>query len=377
MVNRFNLYNIKTLAWLVIITELVLSALFINIYFFVFDSNEEARLERPQYLWFLIAVPVFAVFWVVNTWQKNQVIQRFATVEKLGKLGAGFSMLQRYLQYFAIRNAIFLLVVGLCNPQYGTGKQEAKRSGIDLMIALDVSNSMLAEDMGPNGNRLTYAKRAIERLLGQLKGDRIGLVVFAGDAFIQIPITTDYPAAKLFLSAVSTDMISAQGTHIGRAVDKCVESFDMKAKTRKAIIVISDGEDHETEAVQAVQNAANSKINVYTIGVGSSQGSPIPNYVNGRKEGVKRDAEGNTVITRLNQEMLKQLAAAGNGVYVKTTRSNFGLDALFKEINKLEKNTIDTIAYTDYDDQYFYFIWAAFIFLLFEFLIGYLPLFDL
>ncbi|HLP11526.1 MAG TPA: VWA domain-containing protein [Flavobacteriales bacterium] len=359
---------------MVIITEVVLCALALNIYFFIFDKNNEARLEYPQYLWFLIAVPLFAVFWIVNTWQKNKVIQRFASVDKLGGLGAEFSMVKRFLQYLFLRNAIFLLVVGLCNPQYGEGKAEAKRSGIDLIIALDVSNSMLAEDMGQNGNRLTHAKRAIERLLTQLKGDRVGLVVFAGDAFVQIPITTDYPAAKLFLGAVSTDMISAQGTHIGRAVNKCVESFDMKAKTRKAIIVISDGENHEEDAVEAVQNAANNKINVYTIGVGSPQGSPIPNYVNGQKDGVKRDAEGNTVITRLNQDMLKQLASTGNGIYVKTTRSNFGLDILFKEINKLEKNTVDTMSYTDYDDQYFYFIGGALVLLLLEFLIGYLPL---
>jgi Ca-activated chloride channel family protein len=377
VVNGFKLYDIKKLTWLVVITEVILCAVAINIYFFIFDKSEEARLEHPSNMWFLIAVPAFAIFWVLSTWQKNKVIQRYASVEKLGALGVEFPMIQRFLQYFFLRNAIFLLIVGMCNPQYGAGKQEAKRSGIDLIIALDVSNSMLAEDMGANGNRLTYAKRAIEHLLSQLKGDRVGLVVFAGDAFVQIPITTDYPAAKLFLSAVSTDMISAQGTSIGRAVDKCVESFDMKAKTRKAIIVISDGENHEEDAVQAVQNATNNKINVYTIGVGSSKGSPIPNYVNGQKDGVRRDAEGNTIITRLNESMLKELATTGNGVYVKTTKSNFGLETLFNEINKLEKHTVDTISYTDYDDQYFYFIWGAFIMLILEFLIGYLPLINL
>jgi len=358
----------------VVITEVVFWTISLNIYFFIFDKGDEARLENSTYLWFFLIIPAFAIFWIFNTIAKNKIIQRFATVEKLSVLSPRYSNTVRFIQYFLIRNGLFFLLIGLTNPQYGLGKMEAKRNGIDLIIALDVSNSMLAEDMGPNGDRLTNAKRAIERLISQLKGDRIGLIVFAGDAFVQIPLTNDYGAAKLFLSAVSTDMLSAQGTAIGKAIDKSVESFDMKSTTQKAIIVISDGENHEDDAVAAVQNAVNNKIKVYTIGVGSANGSPIPQYVNGVKAGVKRDVEGNTVITKLNQQMLIELASVGNGVYVKTTKSNFGLDKLFAEINKIEKKTYDTVDYTDYDDQFYYFLWIALAFLAVEFSIGYLPL---
>jgi Ca-activated chloride channel family protein len=376
VVKNFKLYNLKLITWLVVATELLFWTISINIYFFIFDQGDEARLENPTYLWFLLVIPFFALFWILNTKAKNTTILRFASIEKLSDLGSKFSNGARFLQYFLIRNVLFFTIIALSNPQYGMGKLEAKRSGIDLIIALDVSNSMLAEDMGPNGNRLINAKRAIERLVSQLKGDRIGLIVFAGDAFVQIPLTNDYGAAKLFLSTVSTDMLSAQGTAIGKAIDKSVESFDPKSKTKKAIIVISDGENHEDDAVAAVQNAINNKINVYTIGVGSTKGSPIPNYVNGVRDGVRRDAGGNTVMTKLNQEMLIELANVGNGIYVKTNRTNFGLEKLFAEINKIEKKTYETVDYTDYDDQYFYFLWIAFLFIIAEFIIGYLPLYK-
>ena len=363
------------LTWLIVVSEIVIWFITFNIHYFIFENSDDARIESPQNLWLLVSIPFFAAFWILNTSVKNQNILKFASSQKLNSLSKNLSTEFRFIQYFLLRNALFFLIVGLSNPQYGTGKVQAKRNGIDVMIALDVSNSMLAEDMGENGNRLTHAKRAIERLISQLKGDRIGLIVFAGDAFVQIPLTNDYAAAKLFLSTVSTDMLSAQGTAIGLAVEKSVQSFDQKSKTKKVIIVISDGENHEDDAVASVQNALNNKINVYTIGVGSTKGSPIPLYINGRKEGVKRDAEGNTVITKLNQQMLIELANLGNGLYVKTNKTNFGLDKLFAEINKIEKKTYETIDYTDYDDQFFYFLWIAFILLLIDYVFSYLPIY--
>lgn len=366
------IYNIRNLAWLVALTEIVIWAISFNIYFFIFDEADDARLEKPEYLWFLIAVPVFALFWVYNTSRQNKMIQRYASLSQLEKLSPPFSNTVHYLQYFFIRNAFFFLIVALCNPQYGEGKEEAKREGIDLYIALDVSNSMLAEDMGDARPRLKYAKLAIEHLISGLKGDRIGLVVFAGDAFVQIPLTNDYNAAKLFLSAVSTDMLTAQGTAIGRAVNKCVESFDKHSTNNKAIIVITDGENHEDDALAAVQNAVNNNIKVFTVGVGSTTGSPIPVYVNGEKQ-LKRDSEGNTVMTKMNESMLVELANTGGGSYIRATREHFGLDRLFAQINKIEKKTYDAVRYQNYEDQYFYFLWVAFCFLIAEFIIGYLP----
>lgn len=370
---EFDLYKIKKLVLWVALTEALIWIVSFNIYFFIFEGNDEARLEKPLYLWFLLAVPAFAVFWIIDSVHKNNAVQRYATVRKLKYLSPSFSTLQRYFQYFFLRNAIFLMVIALCNPQYGKDKVDAKRQGIDLYIALDISNSMLAEDMGGDRSRLKYAKLAIERLISGLKGDRIGLVVFAGDAFVQIPLTNDYGAAKLFLSAVNTDMLSAQGTAIGRAITRCTASFDGKATTNKAIIIISDGENHEDDAMAAVQNAVNNNIKVFTIGVGSLNGSPIPVYVNGEKQGLKRDREGNTIMTKMNESMLVELANAGGGSYVRATREHFGLDRLFAQINKIEKKSYDSISYADYEDQYFYFLWLAFVFLIADFIIGYLP----
>lgn len=373
MVTKFKTYNLKAILWTILVVEVVVWAIAFNIYFFIFDGSEDARIENMQYFWFLIGIPVFSVYWYYHVKSKNEAVQQYANIQHLHKLTSEFSTLQKIVQYILLRNALFFAIIGLSNPQYGKGKAEAKRQGIDLVIALDVSNSMLAEDMG-NGNRLANAKRAIERLITRLKGDRIGLVIFAGDAFVQIPVTNDYGAAKLFLSGVSTDMLSAQGTAIGRALSKSVELFDLKSPTKKAIVLISDGENHEDDAEGALQNAVSNNINVYTIGVGSTVGSPIPRYVNGEKEGVRRDEEGNTVITKLNEKMLMDLSAKGNGLYIKAGKNQFGLDPLFNEINKMEKKEYETVSYTDYDDQFFYFIWIAVVFLLIEFLIGYLNL---
>lgn len=370
---KFNLYNVDLLIWLVLATEVLTFGVGISVYTMQFTERNDARLEHPEYLWLMLMVPAFAVFWIFNSIYKNRSIQRYARVEKLTVLSPPFSTTLRFLHYFFIRNALFLMIVAVCNPQYGKGKLEAKREGIDLYIALDVSNSMLAEDLGESRSRIRYAKLAIERLITHLKGDRIGLVVFAGDAFVQIPLTNDYNAAKLFLSSVSTDMLSAQGTAIGRALNKCVESFDKNSPNNKAIIVITDGENHEDDALAAVQNAVNNNIKVYAVGVGSTDGSPIPVYENGTKVGMKRDSEGNTVMTRMNEAMLVQLTQAGQGAYVRATRAQFGLERLLAQINKIEKKSYDSVGYVDYEDQYFYSLWVAFVFLILEFVLAYLP----
>lgn len=373
MVKEFEKYNLKSLGWAIALTEVVLWTIALNIYFFIFDGNEDARIEHLNYLWLLLFVPAFAVLWYADAARKNKTILRYANATQLKKLSPSFNTVTHYIHYFLIRNGLFFLIIAFSNPQYGKGKAEAKRQGVDLMIALDVSNSMLAEDIGNDMNRLRFAKLAIEQLINKLKGDRIGLIVFAGDAFVQIPLTNDYAAAKLFLSSVSTDMLTAQGTAIGRAIDKGISSFDLKSPSKKAIIVISDGENHEDNAIEAAQLAKQNKVQVHTIGIGSPNGAPIPNYVNGLRSGVRSDAEGNTIITKLNQQMLIEVADAAGGIYVKSSKKQFGLDILFTEINKLEKKEYETVAYTDYDDQFNYFLWMAFILLVIDFGLAYLP----
>jgi len=232
---------------------------------------------------------------------------------------------------------------------------------------LDVSNSMLAEDIKPN--RLERAKMAISNLIDRLQGDRIGIVVFAGNAYKQLPLTTDYSAAKLFLSAVDTKIIPTQGTAIGEAINMAVQSFDDK-QHNKAIVVITDGENHEDDAVGAAKNAVEKGIKVFTIGMGLPEGSPIPLYDrNGNKLGFKKDRSGKTVITKLNEDMLRQIAAAGNGSYVRAGNASTGLSKVLDDINKIQKKEIETRQFTDYEDRFQIFLALALILMLVELLI--------
>ena len=267
---------------------------------------------------------------------------------------------------FAI--AISSLILGIANPQIGSKMEEVKREGVDLMIAIDLSNSMLAEDLQPN--RLMRAKQSISKLIDRLDGDRIGLIVFAGDAYVQLPITTDYSAAKLFLSTINTSIVPTQGTAIGKAIELSIKSFDLNNDQNKAIIVITDGENHEDNAIEKAKEAQELGIFVHTIGMGSAEGGPIPiknRY--GTITSYQKDREGNTIITSLNEEMLKEIAQSGGGSYIRANSTQSGLNALFKEINKMEKKEIGSKVFTDYKDRFQWFIGLAVILLIIETLI--------
>ena len=264
---------------------------------------------------------------------------------------------------FAI--AIGSLIIGITNPQIGSKMEEVKREGVDLMIAIDLSNSMLAEDLQPN--RLMRAKQSISKLIDRLDGDRIGLIVFAGDAYVQLPITTDYSAAKLFLSTINSSIVPTQGTAIGKAIELSIKSFDLENDQNKAIIVITDGENHEDDAIQKAKEAQELGIFVHTIGMGSAEGGPIPiknRY--GSITSYQKDREGNTIITNLNEGMLKQIAQSGGGSYIRANSTQSGLNALFKEINKMEKKEIGSKVFTDYKDRFQWFIGLAIILLIIE-----------
>ena len=229
-----------------------------------------------------------------------------------------------------------LLIIALSNPQVGTKMEEVKREGVDLMIAIDLSNSMMAEDIKPN--RLERAKQAISRLIDKLEGDRIGLIVFAGEAYVQLPITTDYSAAKLFLSTVSTNIVPTQGTEIAKAVDLSIQSFDMENAQNKAIIIITDGENHDEKAIESAEKANELGVFVHTLGMGLNKGGPIPIYNKyGNSTGYRKDRDGNTIVSKLNEDLLQQIASAGKGTYVRANNSKAGLSTLFAEINKMEK----------------------------------------
>lgn len=326
------------------------------------------RLENIQYLYAYLLIPVFVLLFILMKQWRKKAIRSLGDTEVVRQLMPDVSTAKPVLKFIFLLLAMSLIILGIVNPQIGSKLQEVKRKGADVMIALDVSNSMKAEDLSPN--RLQRAKLAISKLIDKLEGDRIGIVVFGGEAYVQLPITTDYAAAKLFLETIDTDIIPTQGTAIGAAVRLSMESFGQDVGKNKAIIVITDGENHEDDAVKAVEEAADRGISVNTIGMGSPSGSPIPVYRNGTQVGFKKDKEGNTVITKLNEQMLQELASTGNGAYVHASNSETGLNAILDEVNKLEKKNYESKMYSDYDDKFYYFLAPALLLIILELLIS-------
>jgi len=325
------------------------------------------RFAYPYMLYALALIPVFWVLHFLLMQRKRRIMSRIGDPEVVSRLMGGVSDARKRIKFLFFSLAWASLVVGAADPQVGSRMENVKRKGIDMVIALDVSNSMLAEDIKPN--RLERSRQAISRLIGKLEGDRLGMVVFAGKAYMQMPITTDYAAARLMLSTVNTDLIPVQGTAIGDAIELASESFDDNDH-QKAIIVITDGENHQGDAVEAAKKAAEKGIIVYTIGMGLPDGGPIPVFQGGRQTGFKKDKQGNTIVTRLNDEMLSEIAAAGNGIYVRANNSRAGLDRVFKEINALEKSEIESRVFSDYEHRFQYFLALAVLFLLTELLIS-------
>jgi len=299
---------------------------------------------------------------------KKKALSRFGDFSLIRDLFPDASVTRPYIRFAFILLACILFIFGMCGPQIGTKLEEVKRKGVDVVIALDVSNSMNAEDIRPT--RLERAKQAIYLLIDKMEGDRIGLIVFAGQAYVQLPITTDYGAAKLFLQSVNSGIVPTQGTAIGSAIDLAVESIGDSISKNTAIIVITDGENHEDDAVESAKAAAKKGILVHTIGMGSPGGSPIPLYHNGVRSGFVQDESGNTVVTKLDPDLLQNVADAGKGKFVRATNNDDGLELIMKEINSMEKKEFGTKMFTDYEDQYQYFIGAALLLLLIEFLMS-------
>lgn len=254
-------------------------------------------------------------------------------------------------------------VLGLARPQIGAKLSEHETRGAEIMICLDVSNSMLSEDYSPC--RLERAKLAINRIVDKLQGDRIGLVIFAGTSFVQLPVTTDYVSAKMFLSSISTESIPVQGTAIGDAIHTAAKSFSAQSEKSRAIIVITDGENHEDDAVDAAAQAAGMGIKIYTIGVGSVQGQPIP--VKGE---LLKDSDGNIVVSRLDEGTLRQIAKAGNGAYIHAGNEEFGLNPIIDDIRRMEEEKFNSVVFEEYNEQFMYFFAAALLFFVIEILIG-------
>lgn len=322
------------------------------------------QFENIYFIYAFAIIPVLLIiYWATRRWKKA-ALKNYGELAVIKQLFPDLSKTKQAWKFILFNVAFALLIIGMINPQIGTKLEEVKRKGADIMICLDVSNSMKAEDLSPN--RLEKSKQAIAKLLDKLEGDRIGIIVFGGEAYVQLPITTDYAAAKLFLESISTDMIPTQGTDIGKAIDLAVESFGKDEGKNKAIVIITDGENHEEDAVKAAETAAGKGISIHTIGMGSENGAPIPLYKGNVQDGYRKDKDGNTIITKLNDQTLKEIAGAGNGIYVRATNSDAGLNNVLTELDKLEKKQFESKMYSDYEDRFQWFIAAALLFLLTE-----------
>ncbi|MBN2486580.1 MAG: VWA domain-containing protein [Bacteroidales bacterium] len=322
------------------------------------------RFANSNILFLLFIIPLlYAWFTLYRRGQKKR-ISEFGEPRLISVLMPGFSGAKVLLKFSIIMVAVALLIIALARPQYGSKLREVKQKGIELIIALDVSNSMRATDIAPS--RLERSKQAVSSLIGRMADDQVGLIVFAGDAYTQLPITSDYSTAKLFISNVNTEMVSRQGTAIGKAISLGMNSFTQNEKTSKAMVIISDGENHEGDAVEMAKNAAEKGIKIFTIGIGSGEGSLIPDK-SGR--GFVTDKQGNPVTSRMDPDMLVSIANAGGGKYFSASVTNVGLNDLYNELKKLEKALIQKQTYSEYEDQFTFIVFAALVLLLLDILV--------
>lgn len=324
------------------------------------------RFANPAFLYLLLLLPVIVLLYILNEIRRKNALKRLGDTSLVNGLVPERSRIRPALKFILELCAITFGIIVLARPQFGSKIADVKKQGVEVIIALDVSNSMLAEDIQPD--RLTRAKQAISRLVDNLDNDKIGLIVFAGDAYIQIPITTDYISAKMFLSAINPNIVPKQGTAIGAAIDLGMRSFSPGEGKSKAMIIITDGENHEDDPVKEADAAAKAGIIIHTLGIGSTQGVPIPVMNNGRKDYLK-DEDGTTVISKLDEEILKKIALATNGNYVRASNSNIGLDEIFSDIRKMKKQDLESTMYTEYNDQYQIFAALALFLLVTDFII--------
>ncbi len=322
------------------------------------------RFADPDFLYLLILLPLLVMFYVYSNYHRKKRIRQYGDPELLKELMPEVSAYRPNVKFWITWFALGLAIVMLARPQFGTKMEKIKRSGIETIIALDISNSMLAEDVVPN--RLEKAKVLISRLVDGFQDDKVGLIVFAGDAFTQLPITNDYISAKMFLESISPSLISSQGTNIGEAIRLALKSFTPKEKVGRVIIIITDGENHEGGALEAAREAAEEGIKVFVLGIGSSDGAPIPLE---STNDYRRDKNGDIIVTRLNEQMCREIAQAGNAVYIRVDNSSSAQSLLQKEIGKLTKSDLESTVYSNYNEQFPAMAWIIIVLLIIEILI--------
>lgn len=323
------------------------------------------RFAHIEYLWLLMLIPVFIAGYIAFIQRKNRQLKAFGDPELTAELMPNVSRIRPVVKFGLVLLAFALLVIAVARPQYGQKEKTVKRQGIEVMIALDISNSMLAEDVAPN--RLDRAKQMLSKLIDNMVDDKVGLIVFAGEAYVQLPITCDYVSAKMFLNTITPDLIKTQGTAIGDAIMTCIRSFGEEEKgVSRAIILITDGENHEDDALAAAKAATEKGIKVFVAGIGKPDGSPIP--VPGTNN-FRKDRSGNVVVSKLNEDMCREIAQAGQGIYVRCDNTNTATRAIQKELDNLASSEIETKVYADYNEQYQGFVLLALLILLIDFFI--------
>jgi len=317
------------------------------------------RFESATYLWLLLLVPIVLIIGFAAYRRRRANLKRFGELSLLARLMPDVSKYRPAVKFILVLSSLSLLIIALARPQMGMKLSQEERSGIETIIALDISNSMTATDVVPS--RLDKSKLLVENLVDKFSNDKIGLIIFAGEAFVQLPLTNDYVSAKMFLQDISPSLITTQGTDIARAIDLSMSSFSQQENIGKAIILITDGEDHEGGAVEAAKRANKKGINVFILGVGSTKGVPIPTG-----NGYMQDMNGQTVMTALNEEMCKQVAQSGNGMYIHVDNTSDAQETLNDEISKLQKGETQNVSYSEYDEQFGAFAFLALILLVLD-----------
>ena len=316
-------------------------------------------------LWWLVTLPVFVVAYIVATQGKRRQLEAFGDSELMAQLMPDASQSRPIVKFSLLMAALVLLIIAAARPQYGQQERTVKRQGIEVMVALDISNSMLAEDVVPN--RLDRAKQMLSKMVDNMTDDKVGLVVFAGEAFTQLPITCDYVSAKMFLNTITPNLIPTQGTAIGAALQTAITSFGaIEDEVGRAIILITDGENHEDDAIAVAKKAQEMGIQVFVVGIGKPEGSPIP------KPGTNdyfKDRAGQVVVSRLNEEMCQEIAAAGKGAYVRCDNTNTAMRAIEKELERIATAELESTVYADYNEQYQSFVLIALLLLVIDFFI--------
>ena len=322
------------------------------------------QLEEPTYFYYLLIIPAILVLFIGVLWWKKRKQKQFAPAVLFNKLNPERSTFKSVLKFIMLSIAIAFVIISLVNPKMGTKLETVKREGVDIVFALDVSKSMLAEDIAPS--RLDKAKQIISKIIDNLGSDRIGIIVYAGNSYPLLPITTDHAAAKMFLQNASPDMVSSQGTAINEAIDRSTTFFDDNEQTNRYLFVVSDGEDHGENALSSVEKANKEGIKVYTIGIGTEKGGPIPIKNDGTIISYKKDSKGEVVITQLNSKILSELASAGKGKYIDGNKTEKAIDFINNLLLKADKTEFDAKQFSDYKSQFQWFIAFGLLFLLFD-----------